>query len=236
MTRAAFGVLVIACVAGSASASQLFRGFDNNLTGEVPMASTPNSDAARADYLSALSAPVSNDLESLANGGAPAVVEFDGGLSMTASGAAFQVRDTQLNSAYGTQGPRYLYTEGAEDVELLRLTFSSPISALGFTFTDASDWFNTGQNPPHLMFGIELAPGITSYSSLITGYNTSDIRNGSTGFLGVITDSPFTTVIIWRPIGGGDTDAVGFDGFIVPAPGAAGLGLMGMAAAVRRRR
>lgn len=222
----------VAALGASASAAQLFRGFDNNTAGGVPMASTPSTDSARADFLSALTSPLTNDLESLANGAGPAVVPFGDSLTMTATGAQFQVRDTQLNSAHGTQGPRFLYTEGPEDATLLTLTFSSPISALGFTFTDASDWFNAGQNPPHLLVTVGDGPGV----SLITGLNTNEIRDGSTGFFGFVADAPFTSVTIFRPTGGGDTDAVGFDGFIVPAPGAAGLlGLAGLVA-VRRRR
>ncbi len=231
------GVAAIASSVGaSASADAVFRGFDNNTAGGVPMASTPNADAARADFLSALTSPVSNDLEALSNGAGLAVVPFGDSLTMTATGAAFQVRDTQLNSAHGTQGPRFLYVEPGENQEALRLTFSSPIYALGFTFTDASDWFNSGQNPPHLRIGIELSPGITINTFLITDISTSEIRDGSTGFFGMVTDSPFTTIIISRPDGAGDTDAIGFDGFIVPTPGSVALvGLAGLVS-VRRRR
>ncbi len=222
----------VAALSATASASQLFRGFDNNIAGGVPMASTPNADAARANFLSALTSPLSNDLEALANGVGSAVVPFGDALTMTATGAQFQVRDTQLNNAHGTQGPRFLYTEGPENAMLLTLVFSSPISALGFTFTDASDWFNAGQNPPQLLVTVGDEPGV----SLITGFNTSDIRDGSTGFFGMVADAPFTTVTIFRPLGGGDTDAVGFDGFIVPTPGSAGLIGLGGLIAVRRRR
>ena len=160
------------------------------------------------------------------------MVPFGDSLTMTASGTAFQVRSTQLNSAHGTQGPRFLYVEPGENLVAITMVFSSPISALGFTFTDASDWFNAGQNPPHLLVTVGDAPGV----SLITGFNTNEIRDGSTGFFGFVADAPFTSVTIFRPLGGGDTDAIGFDGFIVPTPGAAGLlGLAGLVA-VRRRR
>jgi hypothetical protein len=226
------GAALAVSAGASASADAIFRGFDNNTGGGVPMASTPNADAARADFLSALTSPVSNDLEALANGGGPAVVSFGESLTMTATGAQFQVRDTALNAAHGTQGPRFLYVEPGESVVGLTLVFSSAIQALGFTFTDASDWFNSGQNPPQLLVTVGDAPGV----SLITGLNTNEIRDGSTGFFGFVADSPFTTVTIFRPIGGGDTDAIGFDGFIVPTPGAAALvGLAGLVV-VRRKR
>lgn len=231
------GVAAIASSVGaSASADTIFRGFDNNTVGGVPMASTPNADAARADFLSALTTPLSNDLEALSNSGGPAVVPFGDSLTMTTNGPGFQVRDTPLNSAHGAQGPRFIYAEGSENALLLWMVFSTPIQSLGFTFTDASDWFGSGQNPPPLMVQIEIGDGIYVGTNLIEGIENNQIRDGSTGFFGMIADAPFTTVRIFRPLGGGDTDAIGFDGFIVPTPGAAGLlGLAGLVA-VRRRR
>lgn len=230
MTRAICALVAMACTATSVSAAIVYRGFDNNPSGTVPMASTPNTDAARGDFLAALSAPILNNLESIAPGTGAAIVPFGPGLTMTADGAAFEVRDTPFNSAHGTQGPRYMYTEAPENSNLLTLTFSSPIRAIGFTFTDASDWVNTGQNPPHLLVTVGNEPGV----SLITTLNTNQIFDGSTGFFGYVADGPFTTITIFRPIGGGATDAVGFDGFIVPAPSS--LALVSLAAAARRSR
>lgn len=227
------GVAALAASVGaSASADAIFRGFDNNTAGGVPMASTPNADAARADFLSALTSPASNDLEALSNGVGPAVVSFGESLTMTATGAQFQVRDTQLNGGYGTHGPRYLYVEPGESQTALTLVFSSPISALGFTFTDATDWLGTA-NVPHLEVRIgDAAVG----EALISGISTSQIRNASVGFFGIVADTPFTSVTIVRLAGGGSTDTVGFDGFIVPTPGAAALvGLAGLVV-VRRKR
>lgn len=222
--------------AASASADQVFRGFDNNTGGVVPMASTPNSDAARAEFLASLSSPLSNDLESLATGGGPAVVAFGDSLNMTTNGPGFQVRDSSLNSAYGTQGPRFIYAEGSENGLLLWMVFSTPIRSLGFDFTDASDWFGSGQNPPPLRVEVEIGEGIYVGTNLIDGIQSDQIRDGSAGFFGMTADTPFTTVRIFRPTGGGDTDAVGFDGFIVPTPGGAALvGVAGLMATRRRR-
>jgi hypothetical protein len=232
------GMAAVAAFAGTASAggSLAFRGVDINPNGVVPMASTPNATAARTSFLSALTEGFAvNDVESVPLGSSPSVLEFGSGLSATVSGAQFAIRNTPQFGAHGVIGPRFVYTEASEQQTLLSLVFNAPVTALGFWHTDATDWLGTS-GIPQLAAQVRLPSG--DFESInLTTTATNTIRDASTGFFGIVTPFAFTEFRVFRLSGGGNTDAVGFDGFIaVPTPGAAGLTLVGVASMARRRR
>lgn len=216
---------------------QVFRGHDNNLMGSIPLVNTPNSNAARSAFLDIIGQPTFvQDFESLANGAIPATIGFGPDLSAAAvGGPRANIRNTSTNGAFGTLGSRYLYAEPAENELAFSLTFSRSIRAIGFTHTDASDWFNAGQNPPSLI--VRLGDGQSTMDIDLTDVVLSTVRNASVGFFGVVLDSGFTEFSIVRPVGGGTTDALGVDGIIVlvPAPASAAL-LLGLPLFSRRRR
>lgn len=232
------GLAAVAALSGTAFAggSLVFRGLDINTGSTVPMASTPNSTSARTSFLSALTEGFAvNDVESVPLGSSPSVLQFGSGLSATVSGARFSIRDTPLVSAHGVVGPRFVYTEADEAQTLMSLVFNAPVTALGFWHTDATDWFGTA-GIPQFLAQVRLPSG--DFGSInLTTTATNTIRDGSTGFFGIVTPFAFTEFRVFRQAGGGNTDAVGFDGFIaVPTPGAAGLALVGLASMARRRR
>ncbi|HEX8876227.1 MAG TPA: PEP-CTERM sorting domain-containing protein [Phycisphaerales bacterium] len=226
--------------AASAHAASVFRGIDNNTGFVFPLITTPSTDQARNDFLTAiagLGTQYYSDIESNANGALPDAINFSGGQSANAVGARGEIRDSVFNSAFGTHGSRFIYTEADDSTDVLTLTFNQPILAIGFTWTDAMDWFDTNKNPPSLLVTLGTGPNAQTFD-LITALQSQDIRDGSVGYFGIIADTAFDRITISRPLGGGVTDAVGFDDitFVIPAPASLAMLGVGLLAAGRRRR
>lgn len=242
MIRTSTVVLLAAglAVAASAHAASVFRGIDNNTGFVFPLTPTPNTDQARKDFLDAIAGLGTqhySDVESNANGALPAAINFSGGQSANAVGPRGEIRDTEFNKAFGTHGSRFIYTEADDSTDVLTLTFNQPILAIGFTWTDAMDWFDTNKNPPSLLVTLGSGPNAQSFD-LVTALQSQDIRDGSVGYFGIIGDTAFDRITISRPLGGGVTDAVGFDDitFVIPAPAPLAMLALGLLAGGRRRR
>jgi hypothetical protein len=229
-----------ASLALAAHAASVFRGIDNNTGFAFPLTTTHSTHQARKDFLSAiagLGTQHDSDVESNANGLLPAAISFTGGQTANAVGPRGEIRDTALNRAFGTRGSRFIYTEADDSTDVLTLTFNQPILAIGFTRTDAMDWFDTSKNPPSLLVTLGTGPNAQTFD-LVTALQSQDIRDGSVGYFGIIGDTSFDRITISRPFGGGLTDAVCFDDitFVIPAPASlAALGV-GLLAGGRRRR
>lgn len=239
----AFALLVasvLASIAPEARAASVFRGIDNNSDFVFPLTSTPSTDQARKDFLAAiagLGTQYYSDIESNGNGLLPEVINFTGGQTVNAFGARGEVRDTAFFQAFGTHGSRFIYTEADEAEDLLVLTFNQPIRAIGFTWTDAMDWFDSSRNPPSLLVTLGSGPDAQTFD-LVTALQSQDIRDGSVGYFGIIGDAAFDRITISRPLGGGVTDAVGFDDitFVIPSPASLAMLGVGLLASGRRRR
>lgn len=234
------GASAAASIALTAHAASVFRGIDNNTGFVFPLTTTPSTDQARKDFLTAIAGLGTqhySDVESNANGLLPAAINFTGGQTANAVGPRGEIRDTEFNKAFGTHGSRFIYTEADDSTDVLTLTFNQPILAIGFTWTDAMDWFDTNKNPPSLLVTLGSGPNAQTFD-LVTALQSQDIRDGSVGYFGIIGDASFDRITISRPLGGGVTDAVGFDDitFVIPAPGPLALLGMGLLAAGRRRR
>ncbi|MBY0111335.1 MAG: hypothetical protein K2Y21_00830 [Phycisphaerales bacterium] len=236
--------LVLVALTGSAltmtaSAASVYRGIDNNDGFVFPLTTTPSTDQARKDFLTAIAGLGTqhySDVESNTNGVLPAAINFTGGQTANAVGPRGEIRDTAFNQAFGTHGSRFIYTEADDASDVLTLTFNQPILAIGFTWTDAMDWFDTSKNPPSLLVTLGSGPNAQTFD-LVTALQSQDIRGGSVGYFGIIGDAAFDRITISRPLGGGVTDAVGFDDitFVIPTPGSLALLGVGLVAARRRR-
>lgn len=236
---------LIAVLGGSipvvcAGAATVFRGLDNNTGSAFPLLATPNSNQARTDFLSAvagLGTQYYSDIESNANGVLPATINFTGGQTAQATGARGQIRSSPQARAFGTHGSRFIYTEGDEAADLFVLKFNQPIRAVGFTWTDALDYFGSGNNPPSITVTIGSGPGAVTVD-LVTALPSASIRDGSVGYFGIIGDVAFDQITVARPLGAGGTDGVGFDDitFLIPAPAPLAVLGLGLLAAGRRRR
>lgn len=227
-------------LASSAHAASVFRGIDNNESFVFPLTTTPSTDQARKDFLTAIAGLGTqhySDVESNSNGLLPAAISFTGGQTANATGPRGEIRDTALNRAFGTHGSRFIYTEGEEGTALFTLKFNQPILAIGFTWTDAMDWFDTSQNPPSILVTLGSGPNAQTFD-LVTALQSQDIRDGSVGYFGIIGDASFDEITLARPLGAGRTDAVGFDDitFVIPAPASLAMLGVGLLAAGRRRR
>jgi hypothetical protein len=221
-------------------AASVYRGIDNNTGFVFPLTTTPNTDQARKDFLTAIAGLGTqhySDVESNSNGLLPAAINFNGGQTANAVGPRGEIRDTAFNQAFGTHGSRFIYTEADDSTDVLTLTFNQPILAIGFTWTDAMDWFDTSNNPPSLLVTLGSGPNAQTFD-LVTLLQSQDIRDGSVGYFGIIGEAAFDRITISRPLGGGVTDAVGFDDitFVIPSPASLAMLGVGLLAAGRRRR
>lgn len=244
MNRCPLVVAVLAAVASTASADQVYRGFDANGGGGA-LVSFPNSDAAQAAYLAAASAVQTQNFEGMGLGGVPATWTFSGGLQ-AAYGNQATVQGSiatgvSASQTYGSDGTRYLYSETAPGSGFFTLKFDSSVNGIGFYISDASDWFNS-QNVPGASY-IEIMNGnsVVSTVDLFT-QSPSNIQSGGMMYFGIVTDASFDGIRVAQPLradgGTSESDAVGFDQFTisVPTPGAAGVLAMAGLAMGRRRR
>jgi hypothetical protein len=233
-------------VASAGASDNLFIGFDPNPGSGVPDPPFVNTAAARTGFVGTLGrlgalAGV-EDFESFTPGPAPGLLNAGSvAVTLTTLGNfGSTIRSTPMFDTFATSGENFLYAETSENTPYWRMTFGSPVRAIGFTHTDASDWTGTPGIPP-LQVIIDAGLATHRTYNLLT-IDTSLIPSGSVGFFGVIADAPITSLTIYRPPGGGNTDALGLDDLLVgvggvPTPGTAGLlGVGACCAGARRRR
>jgi len=118
----------------------------------------------------------------------------------------------------------------------LTFTFNAPITAFGF------DWFNTDVTDRYNL-SAQVAGGGPFVNPPFSLATFTPNATASTGFFGLVSDTPFTTVTIFNNITGGYMSDEGFDNVrtsaaavATPEPGTMLLMAGGLAAAVRRRR
>ncbi|MDJ1172460.1 SBBP repeat-containing protein [Roseofilum sp. BLCC_M154] len=171
---------------------------DNN----TRLESTPNTDAAKADFLANLDNIETIDFETFNQGDKPTVLDF-GSTKATVTGYSI-VRDVPTATDGGmfpTSGDQFL--QSSDDTQLT-LEFDSPQSAFGFTATDAEG------NPFTLILHHE--DGTTSELN-IPAQAVWPENSGSAFFYGITDiDSPFTKVTLTRP---GGTERIGLDDLVI---------------------
>lgn len=228
----------VGIAAAGAPAQTVYRGYDPNPGFGVPSPPFASSDAARGAFAAGLTGIAVQDFESFPLGAMSAAVTIGPVAATFTSLGNFgtTVRNQPLFDTFATSGEKFVYAEVAEGTPYWRFTFASPIRAVGFTHTDASDW--TGiSGVPSLVAILDAGTASERSYDLVT-IDTSLIPSGSVGFFGVIADELFSTLTVFRPAGGGNTDALGIDDLTVEVPGPGTLGVLALAgaAAVRRRR
>ena len=105
----------------------------------------------------------------------------------------------------------------------LTISFGTPVYALGAWFLDVED--------DHAGTGIEIDGTLYAFSS--------SQGNQSQSFLGILSTTPFTSANICMAVGPDRINGVGIDDTmyaVVPVPGAALLGVLGLGAAAARLR
>lgn len=238
-------ILTMAALAMASSAANAapITYFGEDLGGgeNTVLASTPNSDAAQANFLSGLSNPGVETFEGIADGtGTPLGINFTGaGTTATigGSGTVEALPDGTTNGVgrYGVTGDadndeRYYEMGGAD----FNLSFSDPVAAFGFYGIDIGDF--GGQVTATTSGGL---------NQTFTVPNTVNGDGGGVLFWGVIDPAnTFTSVDFGNTASG--TDFFGFDDFTVASaqqvqvPAPAPLALMGagllVLAGFRRRQ
>jgi hypothetical protein len=191
------------------AAPQTFFGEDLGQGENVRLPSHPNADAARAQFLSNLSGPVTANLENFSPGdSAPLVVDFgpSGSATLLGNGSINEVvSGTNGFGRYPISGTKYWDT-GSELISTFSITFSQPQVAFGFYGVDIGDFFR--------QVTITYAGGS---SHTLTIPHTVDGLGGSVVYFAFIdTANPFTSVSFGDTTDQGQVfDTFGFDDFTI---------------------
>jgi hypothetical protein len=207
-------ISVVACLSLAAPAfaapesffgQDLNPGTDGDNTG--PLASHPNSDAARAAFYERLVGVATEDFEAqTTNAATPFALNF-GADTATIYGTA-TIADSFYSGHYAISGTKYLDVGHDANPKSFHVDFSTPQSAFGFYLTDLGD------AGARILVTLHHATGpdvdITPPSVV------DDVKaQASVLYFGVIdADDPFTSVTISRePLTA--TDGFGFDDMVV---------------------
>lgn len=236
--------LCLALIAIQAQAAPVtFFGEDRGLGEFTPLASHPNSDAARNAFLANLVGTGTETFESYASGtGTPLGISFPGAGTATLGGSG----NVSVVAAGSTNGVgRYAisgthFWEAGSSYSAFSIDFSSPIAAFGFYGVDIGD-FN-GQIKLTLTNG----GGTTN----ITVPNSTNVPGGGVLYFGFYDTATQYSRIEFLNTNPGGGDYFGFDDMTigsleqvhpkstVPEPGTLlllGSGLVGLAAYRRKR-
>ena len=195
---------VVAFVPANTWAAQTFFGEDLGQGELVRLSSHPNADAARAQFLSNLSGPVTANLENFSAGAtAPLVVDFGpaGSATLLGGGSIAEVLSgTNGFGRYPISGTKYWDSSGT-----FSITFSQPQVAFGFYGVDIGD------------FGAQLTiTYVDGSSQLLTIPNTIDGLGGSVLYFAFIdAANPFTSLSFANVGSPGVSDIFGFDDFTI---------------------
>ncbi|MDJ1174874.1 SBBP repeat-containing protein [Roseofilum capinflatum] len=168
----------------------------------VRLESTPNTDAAKADFLANLDNIETVDFENFNHGDKPTVLDF-GSTQVTLSGHSVvrEVTTATSGGMFPSSGDNLLQSS---DDTYLTLEFDSPQSAFGFTATDSEGF--------PLVLTVHHEDGTTSDLD-IPAKAVWPANSGSAFFYG-ITDihSPFTKLTLIRQAG---TERIGLDDLVI---------------------
>lgn len=209
-----------------------FFGQDLGLGESTRLASHPNADAARDQFLAQLSGVGTEDFEGH-SGGAPLVVTFPGygGGAITAtilgSGSVSTVASgTNGVGRYPISGNNYW-----EGTETFSIQFSKDIAAFGFYGVDIGDFDGN--------LTVTYVDGVTT---TLTVPNSTNIAGGSVLYYGFIDSDHLLTSVSFGNTAAG-VDYFGFDDFtigdreqLVPEPTTLWLLAIGVLALCARRR
>ncbi|MDB9315366.1 S8 family serine peptidase [Spirulina sp. CS-785/01] len=169
---------------------------------DIRLDSTPNTDAAKADFLANLNNIETVNFENFNDGDQPTTLDF-GSTKATLTGHAVihDIPTTTNGGMFPTSGDKFL---GSYNDTELTLEFDNPQSAFGFTVTDAEGGPFTAT--------LHHEDGTTSELK-IPLQGTWPQNSGSALFYG-ITDiqTPFTGITIHKP---GNTERIGLDDLII---------------------
>jgi hypothetical protein len=214
LIAAALGTACFIAAGAAGAAPMTFFGEDLGLGEDTRLSSTPNSDAAQANFLSSLGnlgGVGTETFENLAVGtGLPLTLSFPGTGTATltdrfsyADAAVAEVPSgTNGVGRYPISGTKYL-----ESSSNLQVTFSSPVAAFGFYGVDIGDFVG----PVTLTFA-------DGEASTVNIGNTVNQLGGSALFFGYIdVENPFTSVSFGVLFGNeaGSTDFFGLDDLTV---------------------
>lgn len=247
---------LIAAAVGAQAAPATFFGEDLNNSGTTALKSTPNADAAKAEFLSYLKGTSTENFESIKTGTVvPLELTFNGSAGkLTATlfgggGLVSTVTPGQTNSVgrYATSGRNFFEVDAGSKNTFVTM-FGTPIAAFGFHGIDVGDFGGT------LELDVAFDDDTVQTVNVPTTEGSFGSTDGSVFYFGYIADQAsalIRSVAFKTSTGQGDVFA--FDDFTigdraqvsevpmpsqVPVPGALPLLASGIAAfaMLRRRR
>lgn len=239
-------------VCASTHAASVFIGVDNSAFASP----STNADAARNAFLAVAGAVVTQDFEGVDPGdlGALTAGVFANGVGVSVSNTTTALNDgspgylriaTGVGSfdTYPTSGRRYLETLSGASSTYFTATFDNLIGALGFDYTDVSDWAgDTSGSIPPLVAVVTFGDGSIQNIDLAGGIAPTSLVSGNRGFVGIVEATLGIRSIAVRSGRAPDGDALGIDDVRVarlsePTPAALlALAVAGLALSRRRTR